>query len=206
MKPILTLVAIVLVSQPATADCQNASDNVRKCYDNSNAPRALVYQFFVREIFSDSLQSEEDRLGWHYVEAGLTTKMNADDVIEYFVPKYLEIEKEVETAQKQMLCKEKEPRYEGAQNFIILNEFDEMSLAIYEKHRLLAKSDLSASGLFDLDTALDEYPASFMSMFMDQEKTRNGSIDAILKTATTLCKEPWGHSFSHSHSRSVESD
>ena len=56
------------------------------------------------------------------------------------------------------------------QNFIILNEFDEMSLAIYEKHRLLAKSDLSASGLFDLDTALDEYPGSFTSMFMDQKK------------------------------------
>ena len=200
MKPLLLFVATVLISQSASADCQKASENFRKCYDNTNAPLALVYQLFINSLFMDSLENEEYRTGWHYVEAGLTPNMNSDDVVRYFVPKYLEIEKEVEEAQKRMLCLDSKPRYKGAENFMIYNQMDEMRLAIYEKHLLIAISDVSASGLFDLDKALKEYPGSFTSMFVDHKKARDGSIQRIYEHATALCKKPWGHQISSSRS------
>ena len=70
-----------------------------------------------------------------------------------------------------------------------------MFLNVYEKHLLLARSDLQASGLFDLDKALKEYPGSFGSIFMDHEKLRDGSAQRIYESAVRLCKGPWEHSF-----------
>lgn len=200
MKRLLILVATILASHPVRADCSGASGPFRKCFDNSNAPAALVYRLFVRQLFADSLENEEDRIGWHDVEAGLTPNMSSDDVISYFVSKYLEIENEVEEAQKRTLCIDEKPRYNGAENFSIFNQMEEVSLNIYEKHLFFARSDLSASGLFDLDKALDEYPGSFADMFMDHEKATNGSIRRISEAAAALCGKPWGHQFSSSRS------
>ena len=196
----MILFATLLASQFASADCQSASGPFRKCYDNSNAPAALVYRILVRQLFADSLEDEEDQMGWHYVEAGLTPNMNSADVIGYFVSRFLEIEREVEEAQKRTLCLEGKPRYTGVENFVIFNQMEEVSLNIYEKHLLLARSDLSASGLFDLDKALKEYPASFTSMFMDHEKAHGGSVQLIVEAAAALCEKPWGHQFSSSRS------
>ena len=168
MKPLLMVIAIALVSQSANADCVPPSDNVRKCYDNTNAPLALVYQLFISDIFEDSLEDEGHRIGWHYVEAGLTPQMNSGDVIRYFVPKYVEIEKEVEETENRMLCLDGKPRYEGNENFTIFNDLYDVALTIYEKHLFVARSDLSASGLFDLDKALKEYPGSFQSFSWDK--------------------------------------
>lgn len=200
MKYFLVFLAVALTSESVSANCENISDNVRKCFDNSNAPPALVYQLFVRMIFTDSLEAEEDRMGHHYVEAGLTSEMTSDDVLHYFASRFLDIEKESEEAQKRTLCFEGKPRYKGAENFIVFNQLEEVSVNIYEKYLLIAKSDLLASGLFDLDKALAEYPVTFANMFMDHEKARGGSIQNILDTATSLCANPWGHQFS---SRSV---
>ena len=198
MKPLVILLAALLFSQSANADCQTASGLFRKCYDNKNAPLALVYRFFIRDLFLDSLEDEEYRRGWHYVEAGLTPNMNSDDVVRYFVPKYLEIEKQVEETTKRTLCLDGKPRYKGAENFIIFNQMEEISVNAYEKHLFLARSDLSASGLFDLDKALKEYPGSFSSMFMDHEKAHGGSEKRLYELATVLCEKPWGHNFSSS--------
>jgi len=198
MKPLLIFVAIVLVSQSASADCMPPSGNPRKCYDNTNAPLALVYKLFINDIFADSLEDEEYRVGWHYVEAGLTPNMNSDDVVRYFAPKYVEIEKEVEETQNRMLCLDGKPRYEGAENFTIFNYMDDVTLTIYEKHLFVARSDLSISGLFDLDKALKEYPASFVYMFAGHKEIRDGSIQRIYEQATELCSGPRTHGFSSS--------
>ena len=198
MKPYLIFIATVLVSQSANADCGPPSDNPRKCYDNTNAPLALVYKLFINGIFSGSLEDEEYRIGRHYVEAGLTPNMNSDDVIRYFVPKYLEIEKEVEETQNRMLCLNGKPRYEGDENFTIFNYMDDVTLTIYEKHLFVARSDLSISGLFDLDKALKEYPASFVYMFAGHKEIRDGSIQRIYEQATELCSGPRTHGFNSS--------
>jgi len=198
MKRLVILVTTVLISQSASADCQSASGSFRKCYDNTNAPPALVYKLFLNALFADSLEVEEYRSGWHYVEAGLTPNMNSEDVVRYFVPKYLEIEKEVEETKKRTLCFDEKPRYKGAENFIIFNQMDEIAVNIYEKHLFLARSDLSASGLFDLDKALKEYPPSFTSMFMDHEKAHGGSTQRLYEFATVLCEKPWEYQFSSS--------
>ena len=100
MKPLMIFVATVLISQSASADCQTASGDFRKCYDNTNAPLALVYRIFIRGIYADSLQDEEYRSGSYFVEAGLTPNMNSDDVVRYFVSRFLDIEKEVEETKK----------------------------------------------------------------------------------------------------------
>ena len=155
---------------------------------------------FVRDIFADSLEDEESRIGWHYVEAGLTPNMNSADVVRYFVPKFLEIEKEVEETQTRMLCFDGKPRYDGAENFELFSHMDDVELAIYEKHLIVAKSDLSASGLFDLDKALREYPVSFISIYNDHKAVRHGSIERIYKNAEALCKGPREYGFSSSRS------
>ena len=121
MKPLVIFVATVLISQSASADCQTASGPFRKCYDKTNAPLALVYRIFVRTLFADSLEDEEYRSGSFFVEPGLTPSMNSDDVVRYFVSKFLDIEKEVEETQKRTLCFDGKPRYKGAENFIIFS-------------------------------------------------------------------------------------
>jgi len=200
VKYLLMFLAIALISESVSANCENVPDNFRKCFDNSNAPPALVYQLFVRNIFVGSLETEEYLIGRDYVEAGLTSKMSSDDVLHYFASRFLDIEKESEEAQKRTLCFEGKPRYKGAENFIVFNQLEEVSVNIYEKYLLIARSDLLASGLFDLDKALEEYPGSFVNMFMDHEKARGGSIQNIFETATSLCANSWGHQFSSSRS------
>ncbi len=200
MKPLLIFITALLISQSASAGCPANSEYARKCFDKTNAPPSLVYRIFIRALFADSLELEEHRMGAYFVEAGLKPNMNADDVVRYFVSRFLDIEKEVEETSKRMLCLDGKPRYEGAENFIIFNQLEEVSLNIYEKHLFLATSDLTASGLFDLEKALEEYPGGFMSMFMDHKKAHDGSIQRIYEAATGLCKNPWGHQFSSSRS------
>ena len=204
---LLMFIAILLVSQSTSAACPDNSKYGRKCFNKENAPPALVYRIFVRGIFVDSLDYLEDldslddneyHAGWHFVEAGVTPNMRSADVVRYFVTRFLDMEKEAEELQKRMLCLDGKPRYEGAENFLIFNQLEEASLNVYEKHLLLAQSDLQASGLFDLDKALKEYPGSFSSTFMDHRKAHEGSIKRIYEAAAALCKAPWGHSFGSS--------
>ena len=206
---LLMFIAILLVSQSTSAACPDNSKYGRKCFNKENAPPALVYRIFVRAIFVESLDylenldrldDEEYHAGLHYVEAGLTLNMRSADVVRYFVTRFLEIDKEAKELQKRMLCLDGKPRYEGAENFLIFNQLEEASLNAYEKHLLLAQSDLQASGLFDLDKALKEYPGSFGSTFMDHEKAHDGSGQRIYEAAVGLCKALWGHSFSVSES------
>ena len=199
MKPLVMLITIVFISQSAIADCQSSSGTFRKCYDNSNAPVALLYKMYVRNIFADSLMDQEHRTGWYYVQDGLTGKMNPVDAYLYFVPKYLEIEKEVEEVQNRMLCLDGKPRYTGAENFQIFNYMDDVQLTIYEKHLFIARSDLSVNGLFDVDKAMTGSSEGFTSMSMDHEAVRNGSIKAIFEHAQKLCAGPRGYNFISQH-------
>lgn len=205
----LIFMTVFFTAHAMGANCPDDSRNGRKCFDNSNAPTVLVYRLFVQSVFSGSLDYLEDLdglddaefyLGMHYVEAGLTPNMTAADVVRYFVTRFLDIEKESENLQKQMLCLNGKPRYEGAENFLIFNQLEEASLNVYEKYLLLARSDLQANGLFDLDKALEEFPGAFGETFMDHEKVHDGSALAIYEAALQLCKDAWGHSFSTSKS------
>lgn len=75
----------------------------------------------------------------------------------------------------------------------MFNQLEEISLNVYQKHLYLARADLQASGIFDLDKALEEYPGSFTNMFMDHRKARDGSVKRIYETAVGLCAKPWSH-------------
>lgn len=209
MLRILFILSTLVLAHSTIADCPESSKFGRKCFNKQNAPSELVFRIFVRSVFIasldylenlDDLPEEKFHAGWHYVEAGLTPEMSSTDVVRYFASRYLDIEKEVEEVSKQTLCIDSKPRYEGAENFVIFNQLEEVSLNIYEKHLLLARSDLQASGLFDLDKALKELPGSFSSTFMDHEKALEGSAERIYEGAIGLCKSPWGHSISSSES------
>lgn len=185
---------------------------VRWRYDNTNAPVELVFQLFVGQIFShtldyfgnlDALEDEPHNMGFHYVEAGLTGNMESVDVVRYFAERYLDIEKEVEDLSRKLLCVGNKPRYEGAENFLIFNQLDDVQLHVYERHLFLARADLQASGLFDIDKALREYPGGFSSVSIDHEAARNGSVSRIYEDASRLCEKSWGHSFSVSGSSTI---
>ncbi len=204
MTRLLPILMWTLFSLNAYADCETTSGPIRKCYDNSSALPVVVFRLFVRQIYYDSLESKDDRFGSYFVEAGLTPNMDADSVLYYFASSYPDIEKEVEQAQKRTLCIDGKPRYSGRENFLVFNQLEEISLSIYEKHRLFARSDLMAPGLFDLDRALDEYPGSFADMFMDHDKASRGSVQRIYEVAEQLCSGPWG--LITSSKRSSDSD
>jgi len=199
MKPNPLIIACIFFSHSTLADCESSSGQVRKCYDNDNAPPAFLYKLYVNHVFADSLEDQEHRTGWYYVQDGLTGKMNPDDAYLYFVPKYLEIEKEVEEVQNRMLCLDGKPRYTGAENFQIFNYMDDVQLTIYEKHLFIARSDLSVNGLFDVDKAMTGSSGSFTSKSMDHEAVRNGSIKAIFEHAQKLCAGPRVYNFSSQH-------
>ena len=201
MKLLLIFVATVFFLNAAAADCQDTSGIFRKYFDKTNAPLAMVYHIFVQSIFADSLDyledldslgDEEYHAGRHFVEAGITPNMSSADVVRYFVQKFLEIEEESQEAQKRTFCIDGKPRYQGAENFVVFNQLEEVNLNVYEKYYLIARSDLQASGLFDLDKALEEFPGTFGSKFMDHEKAHDGSEKGIYEVAVGSCKVPWG--------------
>lgn len=134
------------------------------------------------------------------MEAGLTGKMASADVVRYFASRYLDIEKEVEDLSKKLSCDGDRPRYEGEENFFVFNQLDDVALHVYERHLFLARADLQASGLFDLDKALREFPEGFTSVSIEHEAARDGSVPRIFQAASRLCKEPWGQSYSISRS------
>lgn len=178
---------------------------VRWRYDNTNAPDELVFALLVNHVFAETLHrsdnldvqnKEPHHAGYHFVEAGLTGKMGSADVVRYFAERYLGIEKEVEDLSKKLLCDGDRPRYDGAENFFVFNQLDDVRLHVYERHLFLARSDLQASGLFDLDKAIREFPGAFSSVAMEHEAARDGSVAAILEHASHLCSEPWRRSFS----------
>ena len=159
----------------------------------------------MRRIFADTLDHYDDldalddepyHVGYHWVEAGLTGKMRSADVVRYFAERYIDIENEVENLSKKLLCDDNHPRFKGAENFYIFNQLDEVRLHVYERHLFLARADLQASGLFDLDKALREFPGGFTSTSLDHEASRGGSVPKIFEHASRLCERSWGHSFS----------
>ncbi len=202
----LLFITTLLISHFVTADCQPASDLWRKCYTNENAPPEMVYQMFVGRIFRDTLEyledldrldDEEYHAGWYYVKDGLTRNMRSADVVRYFVAKFLEIEQESQEAQKRTMCTEGKRRYDGAENYVIFNQLEEVALNVYEKHYLLSRSDLQARGLFDLDKVLKELPGTLGVKFMDHRST---GVKQIYELTARLCEKPWGHSFTVSES------
>ena len=186
-------------------------------FDNTNAPDELVFKLIISNIFSevletleslgiletldhiddlDSLDKELHRAGHHYIEHGLTGKMRSADVVRYFAKRYPDIEKEVESLFREMLCNGDRPRYEGRENFFIIDQLADVSLHVYERHLFLARADLQASGLFDLDKAIREFPPRISSWYTDHEVAYDGSVPRILTRATQLCSEPWTPTFS----------
>ena len=202
----LLFIATLLVSHCVTADCQLAADHCRKRYTKENAPPEMVYEMFVRAIFVDSLDYLEDldRLddddnyaGWYYVKDGLTPEMRWPDVVRYFIAKFLEINMEADELQKQTMCVDGKPRYDGAENYVIFNQLEEVSLNAWQKHLYLARSDLQASGLFDLDKVLKEFKGTFGVKFMDHRST---DVKQIYELTARLCVKPWGYSVTVSES------
>ena len=187
--------ASLLACLPAHAGCPNSPDHIRKCYDNSNAPPAIVFKIFVQHLFADSLLPEQDQLGGTYVAAGLTSSMNSADVIHYFVSRYVEIENEVDELQKRTLCLDNKPRYAGTENLVLFNQRDEISFNTYEKYLMIAKSDLSVSGLFDIEKALKEFPVAFVVHSLDYEAIVDATKQQIYEAAAEFCEKPREHHF-----------
>ncbi len=205
MRPFSGIFAALLLSQSAYANCQSVTGEYRKCFDSDNAPPGLVYRMFVNWVFMDSLdyledlsriESERGHAGWHSVKAGLTPNMSSADIVRYFVPRFLEMAEEAHEAQKRTLCSDGVPRYDGVENLVVLNQLDEVALNVYEKYYLLARSDLQASGLYDLDTALAESSGSFVVTFSDHSLESYGSVDNIYEAAKQWCASPWGYQIS----------
>lgn len=178
---------------------------VRWRYDNANAPDELIFQLLTHRVFIETLDYIEDldaltdephHAGYRFVEAGLTGRMASSDVVRYFAEQYLIIEKEVDELSRKLLCNGKEPRYQGAENLVIFNQLDDVKLNVYQRHLFLARADLQASGLFNLDTALSEYPGSFSSISFEHVVSDDDYAEKLLQAASRLCTEPSGHSIS----------
>ena len=103
------------------------------------------------------------------------------------------MEEEAHQAQKRTLCSDGAPRYGGVENLVVLNQLDEVALNVYEKYYLLARSDLQASGLYNLDTALAEGSGSFVVTFSKHSLESYGSVDRIHEAAKGWCADPWGY-------------
>lgn len=181
-------------------------------FDNTNAPDEFVFESLVRHIFGETLEVLDDlgldhiddldfldkelhKAGYHYVEHGLTGKMRSADVVRYFAKRYLDIENEFENLFREMLCNGDRPRYGGEENFFIINQFDDVRMHVYERHLFLARADLQASGLFDLEKAIREFPPRITFSSIEYEAYYDGSVPKILAHATQLCSEPWPRTF-----------
>lgn len=186
MRRIAAFLALTLLPQLASANCQSVSGDFRKCFDSTNSTPDIVFRHLAHRVFVASvdyledlsqIDDEPDHAGWNAVKSGLTPQMSSPDVVRYFAQKYIEMIGEVDDAQKQNLCANGVPRYKGAENAVIWNQLDEIGQNVFQKHFLLARSDLQASGLYDLDKALSEFSGTFTMIYMDhsldQKQTSN---------------------------------
>lgn len=201
MRVLAAILTGLFLPQLVSANCETLSSSARKCFDNTNAPPEIVFQMLASSVFNSSVDYLEDlsqigeepgHAGWHLVKEGLTSRMSSADVVRYLVRKQIEMIDEVHEVQQRALCANGVPRYEGAENAIIWNQLDEIGQNVFQKHYYLARSDLQASGLYDLDKVLSDYPGGFTMTYMDHSLDRWGSVDRLNEAAKMFCSSPGG--------------
>lgn len=199
MKILLAGILAFLIAESAMGQCSTLSYESRKCFDNSNAPPSVVFDILLGNVAVDSidywddmnrLPDEEGHPGWHMIKDGLTDNMSSADVVRYLVAKYLAIEEEVHARQTELLCIDGAARYKGAENFMMFNLVEDMRDVVLQKHYLLVRADLQASGLFDLDAVLNDPPFTFVRSLQGNSQEVWGSIERITEQAEGQCAQP----------------
>lgn len=170
---------------------QSADPQVRRQFDNCNAPDPVLFRLFVKGLFSDSLEVANYRMGWRYIQPGATPDTNYELVASYFISKYLEIEKEIHETKTKMMCQNGTPRYSDSTLFSVFDAFDDLNDGIYAKHLALAKIDFADDDTFDLEAALQGYPGSFSVTVV----ATSGAIDQVYAAAQRFCTEPFKRTF-----------
>lgn len=88
----------------------------------------------------------------------MISSANVDELFDYFMRLRAQIESEISDANQRMLCPNDRRRPVGAEIFAVLDAFDDVNNAIYDKYLAIAKAEVAAYAVFDIDTALDNYP------------------------------------------------
>ena len=71
--------------------------------------------------------------------------------------------------------------------FFVFDAFDDVRNAIYDKYLAIAKAEVAAYAVFDIDRALDNIPESFGSYWLNHEKAYGGSDALANEVAAEMC-------------------
>ena len=75
----------------------------------------------------------------------------------------------------------------GAEIFAVFDALDDVRKAIYDKYLAIAKAEVAAYAVFDIDAALDEIWVNVDSYRMTHEEKFGGSEDRANEAAASMC-------------------
>ena len=158
---------------------------IRAQYTNENAPQSVKFQMFLRGL---AMPLQHKSFWSHkYLEPGLTSTSDTDDLLEYFLDLHKQVESEISGATRRMVCPNDRRRPTGAEIFTVYDALDDVRVAIHDKYLAIAKAEIAADGAFDLDRALSNIPSSFTMTMFYHEKSYGGSEAAANDNLAMLC-------------------
>ena len=165
---------------------QSAEDAVRLKYTDEDAPRATSFGILIDNVFEDSLHPHNGH--YHALEAGAGAMTELEKVFDYLVLLWLEMDKEYGNSMMRMVCPKDGPRPSGRSIFATFDSLDDLKHALRHKYYAIAKSELMAGYSFDLDKALGEMPIGFTEIWMHNELSYGGDIQAAEGVAKSICE------------------
>lgn len=183
---LLSVLAVAAVVGSPIGSAQSADDAVRLKYTDEDAPRATSFGILIDNVFEDSLHSHDGH--YHVLEAGAVETTDLEKVFDYLVLLWLERDKEYGNAMIRMLCPKDSPKPSGRSVFMVFDALDDLRHALKHKYYAIAKSELVVRYSFDLDKALDEMPIGFTEIWMHNELSYDGDIQAAEDVAKSICE------------------
>lgn len=193
------LIALLLAAVDSFGEDLN--DPIRLQFTEDDAPRSVLFGFFIDDIFETSLYPHDD--DYHALRSGASDSTNLQAVFDYIVILWVEKDKEYGDSMMRMLCSVGSPRPRGRQLFKVFDSLDDVRHAIHHKYYAIAKSELFAQHSFDLDVVLENYTIAFTETWRYSEKIYGGSVERAQQVADKICDKGHVNEFFRS-TRAVE--
>ncbi len=95
------MLALVVMQVHAMDMAQSPNDDIRVEYDNGNAPQFVVFRAFLSGLSHSRKDKDQSRN--YFLRPGMTVATNPNELFDYFMMIYEQIESEVSESTKRML-------------------------------------------------------------------------------------------------------
>lgn len=187
------------VQVPGTGESFELSDIT---WTNSNSPDAVLFWHFLDSLYVDIVEPNGARS--RLLSPGLTPKSDEEWLAQYFVERYLLIDREVRQAKREVLSCDDSLRDPPGSNGLIdmINGLHHVEISVYDKQLAISSVQLAAGRHFDVTKAIRNSPSGFQRTFRKVSANEDFDVD---ENQTALIVESMCKSLLHEFNYEVGS-